>query len=337
MKYLLYITSNKDNIISSFSLEPNNGRLDELGGFHINGAPGPLAVHRQYRVLYVGLRGSNELAALRIDPATGALSPLCSVELRSDPCFLSLDNTGRYLLSAYYRAGAIACHAIRVDGTIVQKPYSWIRTKSYAHAVRTDPSNRFAFVPHVGKSNRILQFRFDAETGRLARNKPFKLIPKSKDGPRHLSFHPNGRWVYVSNEQSSSVTQYHLDHRSGVLIAGQTVSSRPCDLRGENSCAQIHLHPTGAFLYVSNRGDDSIACFSINQANGEIEMTGQHPTERVPRAFAIDPEGRYLFAAGEASGRMASYRIDQSTGLLDHLRTYSVGGTPLWVLPIRLG
>jgi 6-phosphogluconolactonase len=151
-------------------------------------------------------------------------------------------------------------------------------------------------------------------------------------GPRHYCFHPARDMVYVSDEQGSSVTAYSLDASAGTLTAVQTISSLPADYEGQNAPAQIHMHPTGRFMYLSNRGHDSIAGFAIDEATGQLTQLGQTPTEPSPRAFNLDPSGRYLFAAGQGSGRLAAYRIDERTGELAPLETTTVGENPMWVL-----
>jgi len=337
MADVVYVALNGDNKIQNLQLEVSTGSLKMQGSVLLDGAPGPIVVDRQQRHLYSGLRSTEELVSFRIDGSTGALTEIGKVKLKSDPCYLSLDRSGRYLLSAYYRAGAVASHAIKPDGTITEKPNTWIRTKRYAHAIQTDPSNRFAFIPHVGRSNRILQYIFDAETGRLRPNKPKKIIPREKIGPRHFCFHPHRDWVYVSNEQGSSVTLYGFDGIRGVLEPIQTTSSLPSGFDGENTCSQIHIHPSGSPLFVSNRGHDSIACFAVDQDTGKLTMLDQHPTEPMPRAFCLDPEGRYLYAAGQESGNLACYRIDQVSGGLENVATCAVGNKPLWVTVLRLG
>lgn len=332
---LVLVALNGDNKIAIFDWDAKTGRLEKRSDIPLHGAPGPILFDHSKKFLYVGLRSTSEIASFHVDDAMERLTPLGITKLKSDPCYLSLDRSGRYLLSAYYRAGAVASHAIDADGRVVEKPRSWIRTRRYAHAIQTDPSNRFAFAPLVGRSNRILQFLFDPDSGQLTHNKPRKIVPKPKVGPRHFCFHPRHDWIYVSNEQGSSVTHYHLDAARGTLSPGQTLSTLPSGFTGENSCAQIHIHPSGAFLYVSNRGHDSIACFAIDPATGDLSAPSQHPTEAMPRAFGLDPDGNFLFAAGESAGTLGCFAIDQDSGLLTHQARYPVGEKPLWVLAIR--
>ena len=185
--------------------------------------------------------------------------------------------------------------------------------------------------------NVIMQFRFDAQTGRLTPNTPFRVEPTERLGPRHYCFHPSLDLVYFSNEQGCSVTAYRLDRATGTLSATQTITTLPQGYTARNTCSQIHLTPAGKFLYVGNRGHNSIAGFAVDPATGHLTAAGQVPTEAVPSAFALDPTGRFVFAAGTASGRLASYRIDDGTGALTPLATYAAGQRPAAVLAARLG
>jgi len=185
--------------------------------------------------------------------------------------------------------------------------------------------------------NVILQFKFDPQTGDLTSNSPPRVEPAERVGPRHYCFHPSRDLVYFSNEQGCSVTAYRLDPATGALTAAQTISTLPDGYTERNTCSQIHLTPSGRFLYVGNRGHNSIAGFAVDPATGHLTPAGHVPTEAVPSAFCLDPEGHFVFAAGTASGRLASYRINRETGALTPLATSDVGQRPAAVLATRLG
>jgi len=216
----------------------------------------------------------------------------------------------------------------------LHQPLQSISTADKAHAIVPDPSNCFVFVPHTGP-DAIFQFTFDAKSGRLAANSPAKLKTPKGMGPRHLVFHPSKPIAYVDNEQGSSVTAHVLDEKAGTLKVLQTVSTLPQEFKGINAYAEVKIHPSGCFAYVSNRGHDSIAAFALD-GEGRLSVIGQTATEKTPRSFDIDPSGKYLFAAGESSGKLASYRIDSKTGELKRLATYEVGKMPWWVLVVEL-
>ena len=241
-------------------------------------------------------------------------------------------------------------HPLGEDGAIKDPPSAWVPTAVGAHAIQTDRSNRFTFVPHIARlndnvleppknapgPNAIYQFRFDETTGHLTPNTPPQLAMAGMLGPRHYCFHPSQDVVYFSDEQGCSVTGYRLDTAAGTLSAFQTISTLPEGHTGRNTCSQIQLTPSGKFLYVPNRGHNSIAGFAV-AADGRLTAVGRVATEAVPSAFSLDPEGKFVYAAGSATGRLASYRIHGETGELTPLETYNVGQRPMWVLTTRLG
>ena len=329
----LYVSSQGDDCIRRFALDPQTGKLDPLDPVTISGGPAPMAVDPRGQFLHVGRRGVCEVSSFRIDPHTGNLVPIGAAPLDAEPCYLAMDRQGKFLFSAYYAAGKAAVHAIGSDGAVSAPPIEWLSTATGAHALQTDPSNRFAFVPHIaGKGpNAIFQYRFDAQTGRLTPNTPARLTPPEPVGPRHFCFHPHKDIVYFSNEQGCSVTAYALDTAAGTLSARQTVSTVPDNFDGDNTCAQIHMTPSGRMLFAPNRGHNSMACFAVDPDTGTLSPTDRIATEPVPRAFGIDPSSNFLYAAGLESGRLAAYRIDADNGTLHHLGTYDVGSTPMWV------
>ncbi len=337
MATYLYIALNGESKIARYTLDPDTGKLSHQEDVPLSGAPGPLAADPAGRHLYAGLRSTRQLASFAIDPASGKLAHLGSVPLISDPCCLSVDRRGRFLLSAYYSAGATSVHRLDDQGAAVEQPAIWLSTATCAHSIFTDPTNRYAFLPHVAQTNAIYHFRFDEESGYLTPNAPFKVASPPDTGPRHYVYHPTLPVVYFDNEQGSSVTAYHLDTAQGTLSPFQTLSMLPEGFSGENTCAQIRIHPEGRFLYASNRGHDSIACYAVDPQSGQLTSLGQQPTEKTPRDFNLDPQGRYLYAAGQASGRLATYRIDPTSGTLTLIETCEVGKAPTWVLPLELG
>lgn len=336
MSYVAYIAIGGEDKLLSFDMNPTNGSLALREEIQLGGAPGPLAVDPTQRFLYVGLRSTCQLVSFKIEPESGRLTGFgASVPLDTDPCYLSTDRTGRYLLAAYYRGGKATVHPLAVDGAIGQRAVCTVETLPYAHCIQTDPTNRFAFLPHVAESNTIFQFRFDANTGQLTTNTPPQVTPAAGVGPRHYVYHPTKAIVYFSNEQGGSVTAYQLDPTHGTLTPIQTLSTLPADFTGNNSCAKIQIDRAGRFLYVSNRGHDSIAGFALD-ADGLLTALGQQPTEPTPRAFTLDPTGNFLYASGQSSGTLAAYRIDQQSGRLHQLTTYAIGARPMWVMILAL-
>ena len=343
MTTYLYVSLQDDDRISRFVLDPSTGALEHCGDTTVAGMPAPMAIDPQKRFLFAGRRQPGEfgLSSFRIDPATGGLSLIGGVPLQGNPVHIATDRKGNYLLSAYYYQARTGVHAIGDDGALTGQPVEWLETGTGAHYVQTDPTNRYAFVPHIAEGthsgmNAIFQFRFDESTGRLTPNSPDRAVPNGPDGPRHLCFHPKAGVVYSSDEQGSSVTAYNLDPEQGTLSPFQTVSTLPAGYDGHNSCSQIQIAPSGNFLYAPNRGHNSIAWFGVDAADGRLNALGRVSTEPVPRAFSLDPSGAYLYAAGLESGRLASYRVDGETGALEPLAVYPVGTAPMWVLIIDL-
>ena len=335
MARFVYVTLQDEDRIAAYSADRETGRLTKLGDTDAHSGPAPLAVDPRREYLYAGLRGNNRLASYRIDAASGGLTPAGSFELPSDPCYLATDQRGRYLMGAYYFAGMVTVH--RLDGEGGAEPVQQIETYEGAHSIQTDPANQYAFVPHIAGEvgpNLILQYEFDQETGRLTPNTQPELSPDPNAGPRHFCVHPRLNVFYFSNEQASSVSSYQFDIYTGGLEPFQTASTLPDGYEGENTCAQIQVASTGKFLYAPNRGHNSIACFRLEPDWGRLTRAAIVPTEPVPRAFSLDPDGRFLYASGLESGNLALYEIDQDSGGLAHVETYAVGAAPMWVLVV---
>ena len=351
MPYYMYVSLQEDDKILVFGMDAATGKLAPKAEVPVAGGPSSSAISPDRKYLYVGHRDTNEMSSYSIDPDTGGLTEIGRVSLGASPTFLSIDRNGRFVLSAYYQGAHVAVHPIRNDGSVKDPPIEWLETATAAHAIQTDPSNKFAFVPHIARlndsvmqppgdalgPNAIFQFRFDKNTGRLTPNSPLKVEPEEFLGPRHYCFHPNLDVVYFSDEQGCSVTGYRLDSTAGTLSAFQTITTLPEGYSGRNTCSQIQISPSGKFLYAPNRGHNSIAGFSVDASSGRLTAIGQISTEAVPSAFSLDPEGNFLFAAGSESGRLASYRVNADTGELTPLETYSVGKRPMGVLMTSLG
>ena len=339
MARFMYVSLQKEDRIAIFEVDPSTGSLQPRGEAPLLGQPAPLAMDPNRRFLFAGRRKPQEfgLSSFLVDGGTGELSPVGHTAMAGDPVYLSTDRQGKFLLSAYYYQEKVAVHRIEEGGVLAETPIEWFSTGIGAHCVLTDPSNRFALVPHIANGsmlgpNAIFQFKFDEETGHLSPNRPDRITPKEPDGPRHICFHPSRHLVYCSNEQGCSVTAYSFDADGGTLAPFQTVSTLPPNYDGNNSCSQIQITPSGKFLYAPNRGHNSIACFAVDEDSGRLSSLGQVPTEPIPRAFSLDPEGKFLYVAGLESGRLATYQVDTDSGLLEPGEVYDVGQGPMWVL-----
>ena len=332
----VYVSESRDNTVAVFSLEERTGDLTRVSEARFAGTPGCLWLSPDRTRIYASIRSTSEFATLSVDPRTGRLSHLSSAPSAGSAAYLYPDKTGNWLLAAYYGEGLVSVSRI-VSGEVTGEPVQIIETGQKAHCVQTDPANKFAFVPHVGELNKVQQFRFDAQAGRLELNSPSQLNGAKGAGPRHLQFHPNGKWVYLVNEQSKSVTHCDYDAQRGTLTKRRTLSTHPpgWDL-STGSCADIEISADGRFLYASNRGHDSIAVFRIDTDSGELTSLGQTPTEKTPRSFNLIPGGeRYLVAAGQGSDKLVVYRRDPESGELSPLETYNCGQSPAWVMGVH--
>ena len=267
------------------------------------------------------------VSAFSVDSKTGQLKFLNKKPTGgTDPCHLTVDKTGRHVLLANFMSGSVCVLPIRADGSLgdasdfKQHQGSSIdpnrQQGPHAHAVTLDESNRHAFVPDLGLDKTLI-YRFNVESGRLEPSEEPWVALKPGAGPRHLVFHPNGQYAYLINELDSTTTAYNYDCRKGRLLDIQTISTLPEDYHGTNTCADVHVSPSGKFLYGSNRGHDSIVIYKIDQTTGRLHCIG-HESSRgnTPRNFAIDPAGNFLLAANQDSDTIVTFLIDPQSGQL---------------------
>ena len=335
----MYVSLQEDDKILVFTMDAGTGKLTPELEVPVSGGPAALALGRDRNALYVGHREVPGISSFRVDQDTGGLVKIGAVSLDIDPIFLSTDREGRFLLTSSYAGAHAAVQAIGDDGAVSAPPIQRVDTATGAHAIQTDRTNKFAFVPHIaGRGpNAIFQFRFDENTGRLTPNSPLKVEPEEHLGPRHYCFHPTQNFLYFSNEQGSSVSGYRLDVSTGTLSAFQTIPTLPADYTGNNTCSQIQITSSGKFLYAPNRGHNSIACFSVDASTGQLTPSGRVASEPIPNALSLDLQDKFLFSAGQESGRMASFSVDPDSGELTPLETYPLGNRPAWILVTSLG
>ncbi len=331
----MYIALQDDDRIAIYTMDAS-GELHHQEDVAVEGGPAPLALSPDRRVLHVGRRGAQAISSYRVDPRSGSLSLIGTAALQGEPVYLATDRTGRWVLSAYYYQSTAAVHRVGDDGAVTFPPVEWRYTSHGAHAILTDRSNRFAYVPHIANRgpNAIFQFRFDEQTGHLTPNDPSRHDPAEYLGPRALAFHPTLDVVYFSDEQGSSVTAYAIG-AAGTLEPFQTISTLPADYTGANTCSQIRVASSGRFLFAPNRGHNSVASFRIDPSSGQLTFVDRAGTDPVPRAFGLDPGDQYVFATGQQTGRLTAYRVEQD-GALTPLETYEVGNNPMWVLMTTL-
>jgi len=333
MTYYMYVALQEDDKISVLTIHPQTGKLTPQAEVSVPGGPFTLAISPDRKFLYAGCRGTPQLFSFQINQANGELTQNGTISLESWPVYINTDRKGKYVLSAYYQGAHAGVHPIGDDGSVGGAPIEWLATATGAHAMQTDPTNSYAFVPHIAGNgpNAIFQFRFDENTGRLTPNSPARMEPEEFLGPRHFCFHPYLDILYFSNEQDCSVSGYLLDTDTGTLSLFQTITTLPEGYTEKNTCSQIQISASGRFLYAPNRGHDSIACFSIDISTGQLTATGRVASEARPNALCLDPQDKFLFSAGQDSGRMASFSVNQDSGELLPLEIYPLGNGPGWV------
>jgi 6-phosphogluconolactonase len=327
--------------IYAFRKEPGSGRLIDVAVTETP-QPGWIAVHPRGRFLYVtnevgsfeGADGGG-VSAFAIDTETGSLTPLNTRRTPPLPCHCEVDASGRYLLVATFGAGTVHLFPLMSDGRIGPEAdahrhtgssvHPRRQTQPHAHAVGIDPANCFVLVPDLG-TDRIIVYELEHESGKLIPRpeRNVRLAPGS--GPRHVTFDPRARFVYLLNEMSATITTFGYDMTHGGLREIQTVDALPDGFSGLRSGAEVGIHPAGRFLYATTRshgssgepparGLDSIVWFEIDQEHGVLRPRGRVPSGgQIPRTFTFDSSGDYLFVGHQCSGTVVTFRIDPHTG-----------------------
>ena len=272
-------------------------------------------------------RPSGTVSAFAVDRETGRLRFLNRrLTHGTDPCHVLVDQKRKYLFVSNFMSGSVCVLPVLGDGSLgeacdfVQHQGSGIdpvRQKGpHAHSATLDRANRFVVIPDLGL-DRLMVYRFDPERGMLEPNQVPWIKMKPGAGPRHVTFHPGGRFAYLINELDSTLAALSYNGSRGTFKVLQVVSTLPADFHGESTCAVVEVSPSGAFVYGSNRGHDSIVIYRIDQRTGRLAYVGHEPTQgKTPRSFGIDPTGRFLLAANQDSDTIVTFRIEQRTGRL---------------------
>jgi 6-phosphogluconolactonase len=333
LAYVGTYTGRGSNGIYSVRLDLASGMLSSptLAGEIPN--PSFLALSPDMRFLYAcnevgdfGGKKSGSVSAFAVQPDGNLTLLNRQPSGGSGPCYVSISGDGRYVLAANYGSGSVAALPVSDDGSL-REPSSSIQHEGssvdpkrqkgpHAHCVQFDPTGRFVMGVDLGL-DKIMIYAFDA--GKLVPNDPpHASAAEPGAGPRHIAFHPDGKRAYVCNEMGNTVDLYDYDSGRGALNAAQTVSTLPAGDVTTNTTAEVLVHPSGRFLYVSNRGHDSIAIFTLDAGSGRMTPAGHEPTQgKTPRNFRIDPEGRFLVAANQDSHTLVAFRIDQGSGKLE--------------------
>jgi 6-phosphogluconolactonase len=330
-----YTSKTASKGIYALRFDEHSGKLSALAVAAESVDPSFVAVDPSGRYLYavneVGNYAggkSGAISAYAIDRSSGKLTLLNQVASGgADPCFVSFDKTGKYLLVANYTGGSVGVFPLGADGKLgapaameQHQGHGVIEERQegpHAHWIATSPDNRYALEVDLGLDE-VLVDKFDASSGTLTPNDPPFAKVEPGAGPRHLVFSPNNKFVYVTNEIGSTVTVFAYDAATGTLEAKQATGTLPGDYNGPNDTAEIAMHPSGKFLYVSNRGRDSIAVFGIASKTGILTSIGDFLTRgKTPRNFVIDPSGHFLLVANQESNDIEVFRIDANSGELE--------------------
>lgn len=333
--YVGTYTGGKSKGIYRSELDLETGKLSDpvLAGEVTS--PSFLAIHPSRKYLYAVTeigdfqgKKTGAVGAFSIDSATGDLKLLNQQPSGgAGPCHLVVDKAGANVLVANYGGGSVASLPIQADGSlapaksVIQHAGSSVNKQRqespHAHSINLDAANRFAFAADLGL-DKVLVYQFDSQAGTLAANSPPAADVEPGSGPRHFAFHPSGKYAYVINEMTLTVTVFEYDAEKGRLNAIQTISTVPADAERKGaSTAEVQVHPSGKFLYGSNRGHNTIAIFQIDPATGKLTAAGHQGTDvKVPRNFGIDPTGRFVVVANQDGDSLVVFRVDPATGAL---------------------
>jgi 6-phosphogluconolactonase len=326
-------TDGRSKGIYRMVLDTASGKLSEPSLAAELKNPNFLAVHPTHRYLFAVNEASNAdkstgaVTSFALDPKSGELTRINQQSTVGDgPCHLVVDAAGKNVLVANYSGGSVAVLPIGPDGKLgpasefiqhTGKVFDPKRQgRPHPHSINLDRSNRFAVVADLGL-DRVFVYKFDPIRGKLTPNDPPATKLKDRSGPRHFAFHPDGKHAYVINEIGCTVTAFDYDADRGTLAEIQTVPTMPVAVEPRHSTAEVVVHPSGRFLYGSNRGHDTLAVFTIEPGTGRLKLVEHEPTRGMtPRNFAVDPTGSYVLAEN-LSGTIVVFRVDPETGALD--------------------
>jgi len=353
----VYVSDADDATIDGYVMDSKTGALTSVGKADAGKTVMPMAVSPNKKFLYAVVRSQPmRVFSYAIDGKTGALTQKATAPLPDSMAYVSTDRSGRFLLTASYGGDKVAVSPIGPDGLVTAEAIQVLPTGRNAHSILADRTNRFVYSANLG-ANQVLQFAFDAKSGKLTPLDPPAVKPEPGHGPRHLAFSPDNKFLYVLNELSGHVTQYAIDNAKGTLTMIDSVPSVPPELgmkwaqpqapagaapapsaAASNPdekpaiwAADLRLTPNGKFLYTTERNTNKIALFTVAPRTGKLSYVTNFATERQPRGINIDPSGRFLVASGEKSDRLSVYRIDQASGKLSEPARYPVGKGANWV------
>ncbi|QDU93868.1 lactonase family protein [Lignipirellula cremea] len=326
-------TGGDDQGVFVYELDLKSGALTKLGASGGVKNPSFVELHPTADFLYAASevashegKKSGAIAAFAFDRATGKMTKLNEQpSVGAGPCHVTVDATGQCVMAANYGGGSIVSLPINDDGSLGE-PVSFFQHEGHggtprqkgphAHSINVDGTNTFAMAADLGL-DKVLIYRLDPAKAKLTPNDPAFVKTAPGAGPRHFAFHPSNKFAYVINEIDNTVTAFAFDAKSGELTTLQSITTLPADYTETSHTAEIRVHPSGKFLYGSNRGHDSLAIFTIDEATGKLTAAGHQSTMgSAPRNFNIDPTGQLLLVANQRTNNVVVFRIDQKTGQL---------------------
>jgi 6-phosphogluconolactonase len=358
-KTFVYVSNAEDGNITSYDMNRTTGVLTPLGKTEAGKLVMPMALSPDKRYLYAVIRSIPfKVATYAINPATGALTQKALAPLPENMSYLSTDQAGHFLLQACYGGNLVAVNPVDADGIARAEAIQVVPTGVLAHSIRTERTNRFAFAANMA-SSQIMEFKFDAKTGKLTPNEPALIKVKENNGPRHLIISPDNQYLYLICELTGNVVQYAIDPKagtlkelnytssvypgSGMVIGAPRVAMSPTASSGANTkadnddgrpkiwAADIHMTPNGKFMYTSERTQSSLSLLTVAPKTGKLTYVNSYPTETQPRGFNLDPRGRFVVAVGEKSDQVSSYKVNQKSGELTLVGRYPGGHDANWV------
>ncbi len=359
-KTFVYVSNAQDGNIDAFAMDTAKGTLTPVGKVDAGKVVMPMTISPSKKFLYAAVRSEPfKVVTYAIDPKTGALTQKATAPLPDSMPYVSTDATGRFLFTASYGGHKVAVSPIGADGLVTAAAIQVLETGKNAHAIMADRTNKFVFATNLG-SNQILQYKFDAKTGKLTPNTPAEVKARTDHGPRHFRITADNKFLYVLNELSGHVAQFSLDSKTGTLKEIDSVASVPADAglipgvaqvpvgpataaapaagaapkaddRPKIWAADLQLTPNGKFLYSTERTTSKIALFTVAPKTGKLTYVANFATEKQPRGISIDRTGRFLIASGEKSDKLAVYKIDQAKGSLTEVGRIPAGNGANWI------
>ncbi len=334
---IVYVSNAGDPGIHVLAMNRASGDLDLVEKVPIPGADKPspssmpMALSSDRRFLHAALRSEPfTVASFAIDPASGRLKHLGNAPLDASMAYTTTDRTGRWLVCASYPGGKLTINPIDGEGRVRAPPSQIVADRPKAHCVVVDASNQHVYCPVLAQDI-VMQLKFDPANGTVAPNTPAEIATKPGAGPRHLAFHPSGKFLYLITETTATIGAYAVDPANGTLKELQFVDMLAADFKEQPSAADLHVTPDGRFLYGSERKTSTLTGFRIDPEKGTLSPIGRFPTEKTPRGFAIEPRGRFLLSAGLDSNAMTVYAIRPDNGALDPVKQHAMGKQPNWI------